>query len=221
VVLRLVLDWFATHTMPDHALRFPEGARWFAEAQLPTAFSTRHQGDQLAEKGTLVGGVIGHVETSIKGKRARLTLRPDAQHFVVVETKMFSPLSSGIKNARYFDQAARTVACMAETLKRANRYPVDMAHVGFYVLAPQIQIERGLFAEHLSRESIRQRVDQRIRAYDDKKKKRWYSEWVEPTIEQLAIDVLSWEVIMNQIREHDAAGSTFEAFYERCVAYNV
>lgn len=220
-MLRLVLDWFATHDTSDHALSFANAARWFSEASLPTAFTKRHQGDQLAEKRTRADGVIGHFDIGIKGTKTGLGLRPDAQHFVVLEAKMFSPLASGVKRARYFDQASRTVACMAETLKRANRYPVDMAQIGFYVLAPRIQIERGTFAEHLSRESLRQKIKQRVKAYDDKKKKQWYSEWADPTIEQITLDTLSWETLIDTISARDAnTGPVFAEFYERCIQFN-
>ena len=50
---------------------------------------------------------------------------PDARQFVLLEAKLFNRLSSGVKNAPFFDQAARSVACMAEVLRRADREPVQ------------------------------------------------------------------------------------------------
>ncbi|MBN1564230.1 MAG: hypothetical protein JXA10_10350 [Anaerolineae bacterium] len=221
-LLRLVLDWFATHDAPDHALCVAEGAHWFAEARLPTNFTKRHTGDNLAERRTQVDGVIGHFKIAHKGEKAQLTLKASAQQFVVLEAKLFSLLSGGIKVARYFDQAARTVACMAEALSQADRYPVDMDRIGFYVIAPRLQIERGTFADYLSRESLRRKVKQRIKAYDDKKKRRWYSEWADPTIEQIRLDALSWETLIAYIGAQDAvAGPALADFYERCIQYNV
>jgi hypothetical protein len=38
---------------------------------------------------------------------------------------------------RFFDQAARNVACIAEVLRRANRLPQEAPCLGFYVLAPE------------------------------------------------------------------------------------
>ncbi len=217
-LLRLVLDWFATHEASDHALGFSASARWFAGAHLPTTFTERHQDDRLAEKRTPIDGAIGHFTITFKNQKARLALLPDAQQFVVLNAEMFGTLSGGIKNARYFDQAARTAACMAETLSRANRYPVDMARIGFYVLAPQAHIDHGTFAEYLSRESIRQKVKQRVKAYDDKTKKRWYSEWADPTIDQMTLDTLSWESVLAYISAGDTTnGPALADFYERCI----
>jgi hypothetical protein len=55
--------------------------------------------------------------------------------FVVCDAKMFSPLSPNVTKARGYDQAARTVACMAKALERCPRRETFTC-VGFYVLAP-------------------------------------------------------------------------------------
>ena len=109
---------------------------------------------------------------------------------------------------------------IAETLRRANRYPLDMAHLGYYILAPQTQIAKGRFAEALNREALRQKVKQRIDEYG-KGKKQWYKEWFEPTMEQLVIRAISWEAIFDQIEVYDtAAGQALKAFFNRCVTFN-
>ncbi len=64
-------------------------------------------------------------------------------HFVVLEAKMFGNLSAGVKNASYFNQAARNVACIAELLKRPGRPVTEFKALGFYVLAPASQIRQG------------------------------------------------------------------------------
>lgn len=243
-LLRLVVDWFAAQPRvagdlleedtqpvaiqadalvnptpkPMRALQLPEDGRWFSHARLPTPFGKRHKDDQLAEGRTEVDAALGHFDISGKTK---LKLRPDAQHFVVLEAKMFSRLASGVKHAPYYDQGARTVACMAATLQRANRYPGDVRQLGFFVIAPQLQLDRGIFAQYLNRESIRQKVKQRLRAYDDKKRKQWYTEWFEPTLNQVAIDRVSWEAIIAYIAAREAEAAAFiEAFYNQCVVYS-
>ena len=60
---------------------------------------------------------------------------------------MSSKLSSGTKNASGYDQAARNVACMAETLRSAGNKPGQMKRLAFYVTAPQNQIENGVFGD--------------------------------------------------------------------------
>jgi hypothetical protein len=121
-LLRLVLNWFARHSVKDHPLSFAADARWFSEALLSLAFLARHRGDKPAENWMHADGVIGHFSIGDEGK-TDLTLLPNATQFLVLEAKMFSGLSSGVTNARYYDQAARNVACMAEVLCRAERNP--------------------------------------------------------------------------------------------------
>ena len=78
---------------------------------------------------------------------------------------MSSKLSSGTKNAPGYDQAARTVACIAETLKRADIWPQHVERLAFFVAAPQEQIDSGVFGDIVTKDSIRQRVQNRVDAY--------------------------------------------------------
>ena len=50
---------------------------------------------------------------------------------VVIEAKMFSKLSPGVTNAKYFNQAARNVACMAEIANRAGIDPASFEDIAF------------------------------------------------------------------------------------------
>jgi hypothetical protein len=63
--------------------------------------------------------VIGHILIGTKAK-ADLELKPTSTQFTVVEAKVGAPLSSGTSNAKYFDQAARNVACMAEVMGKGR-----------------------------------------------------------------------------------------------------
>ena len=217
-LLRLVLDWFSRHEAPGHFLGFPEGGRWFSEAWLPSAFLRQFRGDRLAESWTHADGVIGHFGIGAKGK-ADLSLDVDAAHLVVAEAKMFSGLSAGVANASYYDQAARTVACMAEVLRRAGRSPSSLSRLGFYVLAPESQIGRGIFEEQLETESIQQKVRQRVDAYAGERDD-WYSEWFQPTLAQIDIRAASWEDLIGRIGGQDpAAAETIQAFYERSIRF--
>jgi len=218
-LLRLVIDWFSMNDVPNHPLSFPRNARWYSEALLPSAFLARCRGDRLAESWTHVDGAIGHFEVGKEGK-ADLSLLPDAEHFVVLEAKMFSRLASGVKNAKYFDQAARTVACVAKVLQRADRHPSSLSHLGFYVLAPQSQIDAGKFDQEMNRDSVRHKVERRVTDYAGEKD-QWYTDWFEPTLQRTEIGVVSWEDLIGTIAEHDSASAhSIEEFYEQCVRYN-
>ena len=45
---------------------------------------------------------------------AALSLTPDARQFVVLEAKLFARFSAGVRNAPYYDQAARTISRLLE-----------------------------------------------------------------------------------------------------------
>jgi len=220
-LLRLVLDWFATHYVPKHPLAFPEKAQWFSEALLPSTFlaqHTRHTRDPLAESRTHADGTIGHFIIGHVGK-ADLWLQSRAKHLVVLEAKFFSRLSAGITNARYFDQAARTVACIAEILRRADRHPSNLSHLGFYVLAPWSQIVEGVFAKSMNHDSMRRKVEQRVKEYGGVKDE-WYTDWFEPTLRHIEVGTMSWEDLIETISEHDLSSAvSIEEFYQQCVKF--
>ncbi|MCD4687267.1 MAG: hypothetical protein K8S97_15170 [Anaerolineae bacterium] len=219
-LLRLVLDWCAAQPDFQHPLAFPPGTRWFSEARLPTAFLKRYKGDRLAETHTYADGVIGHFDIGMGTHTSELMLHRDAAHFVVLEATLFAPLKAGLDNTRYYDQTACTVGCMVETLRRVDRYPVDITTLAYYVLTPQAQIVAGTFAEALNREAIRQKGEQRAREYG-KEKHVWYTEWFVPTVEQITIEPLAWEALIDAIQHHDPAfGHLAAQFYQQCLEFN-
>lgn len=144
-MLRLLLDWFAKNSPPNHPLSFYEGARWYSEPLLPTQFAARTRQDQLAETSTHADGVIGHFD--LRDGRGDIALSEGGQQLVVAEAKMFSGLSSRTKRAEGYDQAARNVACIANLLSLAGTTPENIQKLAFYLIAPQSQWDRGVFGD--------------------------------------------------------------------------
>lgn len=218
-LLRLVLDWYSRHRAAKHPLSFRDNARWFSEAWLPSAFLARHRPDRLAESWTHADAAIGHFRIGNGGK-ANLSLLADATSLIIIEAKMFSRLSQRVTNAEYFDQAARTVACIAEILRRADRSPEHVTDLGFCVLVPQSQIARGAFKE-VDPGSIQAKVERRVKEYDGAKD-QWFSDWFGPTLGRIDIRIMSWEELLATIRRHDApAGNALDGFYKKCVEFNL
>ncbi|HEY9707784.1 MAG TPA: hypothetical protein V6D48_06225 [Oculatellaceae cyanobacterium] len=218
-LLRLVLDWFSSHSVPNHVLAFSENAGWFSEALLPSPFLPRHKGDPLAETWTHADGVIGHFRIGDK-RKADISLLPDATQFVVLEAKLMSGLSVGVKHALNFDQAARSVACIAEVLYRANRPAPSMKQLGFYVLAPKGQIEQDIFGEQMSLEAISEKVAQRVHEYDGTKDD-WHSIWFQSVRPSIELSLISWEEIIDTVRKSDmTAADGLEEFYQKALKFN-
>ena len=218
-LLRLVVDWFSISAVTDHPLAFPEDGRWYAEARLPSAFLPRFMGDPLAESHTNADGVIGHFTIGSRGK-TDLALNPDAKHFVVLEAKLFSGLSKGVTHAKYFDQAARSVACMAEVLKRAECNPNSLYDLGFYVLAPHKQIQSKTFTRHLDKHVIIEKAKRRIAPYHGERDD-WFRDWFVPTLEKIDVGAISWETTLDLIVEKDAEiGASLAEYYTHCLTFN-
>jgi hypothetical protein len=218
-LLRVALDWFAEHGGDRYPLSPLEGARWFSEAWLPSAFLPRYRGDKLAEARTHADAVIGHFTIGEHGT-AGLSLKPEARQFVLVEAKIFNRLSAGVKNSPGYDQAARSVACIAEVLRRAERDPEDMESLGFVIIAPRARIDDGVFAWEVAADSIRAKVRRRVMEYGGERD-AWFRDWFEPTLDRVEVHALSWEDLVEVVAFHDPpAGQFIDSFYGQCLRYN-
>jgi hypothetical protein len=218
-MLRVVLDWYSRHKITDHPLQFHPSATWFSEVLMPSPFRPRHRGDTRAEARTHADGIVGHFFVGGSAK-ADVKLLADATQLIVIEAKIYSPLSSGTQNAPGFDQAARNIACITELLKRADRPPSQMTSLAFFVLAPEAQIKTGVFAQKLDKESIKAAVQTRAEAFKSELG-NWVVEWFYPTIEAIRIEALSWETLISQIESNDSVVfQSLQVFYERCLFHN-
>ena len=204
---------------------FLAGSRWFSEAQLRSKFHPRFRGDRVAETRTHVDGVVGHFRL-LPGTKTDLELVAGAKQFVVIEAKMFSPLTSYTRYAICYDQVARTVACMATTLEHADILPSDLTSVGFYVIAPSSQIELGVFSKQMNRVHIAEKVQLRIKDYQDNnehftKLQVWFKDFLTPLLERIDLRCWAWEKTIDEILSADLErGSIIQEFYRSCIKYN-
>ena len=197
-------------------LSHPKGTKFFSEARLPTAFSKKVNKD-LYESDTHADGAIG--DFSIRSDtKTGLALDKEPRRFIVLEAKIGSILSKGVEHAKFFDQAARTVACIANTLKEADRLPSTFEKLAFGLIAPEERIQDGVFKKLLSKESIRMNVDKRINQYNGEFDS-WYQEWFIPTLDHINIVEISWEELIKSVSELDLMES-IQSFYEKCLKYN-
>jgi len=203
--------------------RFEPKARWFSEALLYSKFLPRSRGDRLAESLTHADGVVGQFEFDAATK-AGLRLKRECSQFVICEAKVFSGLSTGTKRAPTFDQAARNVGCMAETLRRAGQPIPHYKSLGFFVLAPASRIEEDKAFPQMSRDGIRDRLRERVRMYDDQSHaglQKWLSEWVFPLVDRMELSCCSWESIIKRVSAAQPEyGESLGKFYQLCLHYN-
>lgn len=222
-MLRLVLDFFGRQRPSGHPLDVLPGATWRSEALLRSQFEAVTRGDILAESMTHADGVIGHLMAG--SGRGDVLPSPQATQFVVVEAKMWSGLAAGTTRAKSFNQAARNVACIAESLARRGEAGCHALRTGFVLLAPAQQITDRVFFDWCDKSHIESVVRARVSAYssrrDAPKKAAWFTESFLPALAAMQIDVLSWESVIADIMvvAPDTAAS-LQAFYERCIEFN-
>ncbi|MFW6282058.1 MAG: hypothetical protein ACOC1O_04625, partial [bacterium] len=151
-----------------------------------------------------------------------IKLNSNARQFKVLEAKIYSKLSSGVSNASYYNQTARNVACMVEVISRENIYIDNLNDIGFYVLAPEKQIEnKPSFKKYTLKNYIESTVLKRVEEYENKEKKEWYNNWFLPLLENIDIKCISWEEIINFIKDKDNDyGKELDKFYDNCLKYN-
>src|SRR3954471_17890060 len=67
-MLRLVLDWAASHPSALGPLTFEDGSTWYSEALLGSRFRPRKRGDPSGEGFTHADGIIGHFRLRPSGR---------------------------------------------------------------------------------------------------------------------------------------------------------
>jgi hypothetical protein len=217
-LVKLVLDQASKISSSELPIGFLSGSTWFSEALLPSAFEARFRGDPLSESRTNADGVIGHIAIG-KEAKADLELARDATQFTVVEAKIGSPLSPGTSNAKYFDQAARNVACMAEVLARSDAEATNLERLNFVVLAPQYSVDKGTFAEEMKPISIKAKVDMRVSEYDGDLD-QWFEDHFTPTMNRVELFTISWEETIQWIGEHSSkATDELAEYYKQCLDF--
>jgi hypothetical protein len=216
-MLRLVLDWFDRNRDLQHELAFEPGSSWYSEALLPSRFLPTFRGDPLSESYTHADGLIGHF-TVQSGVRGDAVLDPDPRQFIVIEAKLGSALSTGTKNAPSFDQAARNVACMAHMIGTVGVHPSTIQSLAFYVIAPANQIETNVFGTLVTKDSIHDKVAQRVASYDGRHDE-WFHSVFLPTLEHMRVEALSWERIFETIPSSPQC-DVLKEFYSKCLHYS-
>ena len=218
-LIKLVLHHAGSIPGDDFPLSFLEGSTWFPEGLLPTRFKSRYQGDPWGESRTNADGTIGHIKIGETGK-ADLSLKSNAAQFTVVEAKINSPLAKGVAHAPFYDQAARNVACMAETLAQSGVKPASLARLDFIVLAPQEAVDQGKFSKEMDPKSIQINVKKRVDSFAGEMED-WHMVHFKPAFEKIHLESLSWEDAIQWISGHKPEiAEQLSIFYELCLKYN-
>ena len=211
-LLRIVLDWYFQRAKTDPQVIFDRGSRWFSEGRLSSQFLARRRGDNLAESHTNADGVVGHFEIA---QRSEVRPSRNAKQLLILEAKLSSKLSTGTTRAPGYDQAARSVGCLAHIAGEAGLKPKYLSSYGFYVIAPLKRVSD--FTTLTTKESVRRKVEDRVAAYGAEKRV-WYDQTFLPHLEAMDVGIITWENLLLDM-ESEGAGRKYRDFYKTCCEY--
>ena len=93
-----------------------------------------------------------------------------------------------------------------------------MERLGFYVIAPERQIDAGVFGDLVTRDSIARKVAARVAQYQGEWDK-WCAASFTPVLQRIDLSVLSWESIL-ALLPHDEEEAGIREFYSLCQKFN-
>lgn len=225
-MLRLVLKWFSDNRPKNTFLEFMDGSTWFSEALLRSKFLAKPNGVNkgLAEGCTHADGVVGDFIIGANANKSDLTFKK-GQQFVVIEAKMFSLYSKGTVNAGSYDQVARNLVCMCNTLGLQKINLEQVANLGFLTFLPEEQIvKEKTFIEYTNKSHVRDVVKNRISTFPNGSREdllEWFEMSFNPFLDKVGIHLISWEEIIRHIGMCDEGyGDELFHFYEKCLTHN-
>lgn len=220
-MLRLVLDWFKNNPGVTHKLAIPADCNWYSEALLPSPFlrGPKDKNKRFAEGYTHADGVAGKFDIGILNK-GELSLKPECDFLYITEAKMFSSLSAGTKNAGYYNQAARNIACIADLSVRANLVNCSFRKLAFYVLLPESHSDMNNIKTIISKQHITATILRRINDFENYDNEHGSISWLRTNTadfvsKKIETDVITWEEIVKFIND-----PSLEVFYNRCLNFN-
>lgn len=222
-LLKLLVHAITDFGLRDHPLYVNENNIFFSEGLLYSPFLQRFRGDPLAETHTHADGVIGNFKIGNDLNKGSLHLVGDKLN--VFEAKINSGFSKKVTKAPFYNQAARYVACIAETIDRANKLEVlnDLS-IGFYLVVPKGQYNKKMHFEMLlDKNHIFDRVKERVEQYKDEadyeKRIEWFKTKFKPVLEKIVIEPLFYEDIISMLNDYKYIDEVND-FYKSCIKCN-
>ncbi|TYB74056.1 hypothetical protein [Bizionia myxarmorum] len=229
-LLKVLVYAITDFGLTDHELYVNEKEQFFSEGLLRSPFLTNGTKNPFAESHTHADGAIG--DFSIGNAKHKGLLELTGNKLNIFEAKINSGFSTGVTNASFFNQAARYIACITETIGKEK--VLDDLSIGFYLVVPESQFEKKNkknndkmnFKEFLNEKHILDIVKRRVDQYKDEadydERKEWLETKFKPVIEKLAINNLKplfYEDIIAELKEYTFIDK-IKDFYDLCLENN-
>lgn len=161
---RLLVKFSIEDKLKFKRIDFSSIHHWCSEALIRSPFLPRKRKDPLAESHTHADMAIGDFEVNF-GYNSEIKLKNNPNLFGIVEAKMGSNLSRGITHAENYNQASRSLACIAYMTKDTS------CKIFFSVVAPEYTLEKYKIDEQIDKEFMMRQIRGRFNQYDEKFRK--------------------------------------------------
>lgn len=220
---RLLILAITEFGLKEHDLYIQENSKYFSESLLYSPFLKRFEKDSLAESFTHADSAIGEFKIGNDTSKGSLTLT--GNKLKIFEAKINSGFSTKVTNAKFYNQAARYVACITKTIEKADKISqLDKLSVGFYLILPEKQYKRKpSFEKLLKKENISEIVKKRVEQYkgqnDYAEKLSWFNLSFKKVLEQIIIEPIFYENVISDLKGFKFHNE-IKDYYDKCLKYN-
>ncbi|WP_165730997.1 hypothetical protein [Polaribacter sp. 20A6] len=222
-LLKVLVYAITDFGVKNHVLYVNEKEQFFSEGLLRSPFLTNGKKKRLAESHTHADGAIGNF--TIGNAKHKGLLELTGNKLYIFEAKINSGFSTGVTNASFYNQAARYIACITETIDKAGEIEeLKDLSIGFYLVVPEDQYKKKKsFAKFLNKEHIVDIVDRRVKEYKDEADYEVREEWLEtkfkPVHKKIVIEPLFYEDIIKELEGYTYIDE-IKGFYDLCLVCN-
>lgn len=220
---RLMIFSVTDHGLKNHDLFIKQNEKYFSEALLYSPFLARSKKDPLAESFTHADSAIGEFEIGDNVQKSALKFT--GNNLKIIEAKIFSEFSKKVTNANFYNQSARYIACITETIDRAGKInQLDDLNLSFFLIVPENYYnKKKSFKEMMNKRNICKTVEKRINQYDKEldynDKKTWFESKFKKVLEKTSIKPIFYEEILVDLEDYKFAKELNE-YYQKCLKYN-
>jgi len=220
---RLLIFSVTDFGLKEHDLFIKSDNKYFSEALLYSPFLARFEKDPLYESFTYADSAIGNFQIGNDTNKGALKLT--GRDLKIIEAKIFSEFSPKVKNADFYNQAARYIACITETIDKAGKInQLNDLSICFYLILPKIQFEKKSSYEiAMNKKNIKETVQKRVNQYkhepDYIERKLWFDSKFKKVLDKIIIKPIFYEEVIYDLRNYRFVNEINE-YYSMCLDYN-
>lgn len=187
--------------------------KWTSEALLSSPFvSAKSKREGYTHPDISIGDFS--VDYKVSGK---IEVNENAEVFGIIEAKMKSPLSKETRNAEDYNQASRSVACIASNTK-------DNCKTFFYVVLPElkkghVKRDKTKITDIVNKDFICKQIEERVIAHNKVNTSDTIDIKLIKRVEECKVGVITYEDWIKAFENHKIK-KELEEFYEHCKTYN-